>query len=225
LPLLALITASCWNRSFNRFESCQYRSGSMFCAKSPGLRHFPVGAGLPAMAVCQPKVFQPGRRFRGQARSHSLGCVGAGDLCWSGPMSVWGNALCEVSRLAPFSCGSGLARDGGVSAEGVLAGPTLSRASPLPQFGLCWGRGICAGAGQCRFGAMCCARSPGLRHFPVGAGLPAKAVCQPKVFWRGRRFCGQARSHCLGCVGAGDLCGGKKTPRTSRGVIVVRHCG
>ncbi len=205
LPLLALITASCWNRSFNRFESCQYRSGSMFCAKSPGLRHFPVEAGKPAPAV--------------------WAVLGQGDLCWSGPMPVWGNVLCEVSRLAAFSCGSGLARDGGVSAKGVPAGPTLSRASPLPQFGLCWGRGICAGAGQCRFGAMCCARSPGLRHFPVGAGLPAMAVCQPKVFWRGRRFRGQARSHCLGCVGAGDLCGGKKTPRTSRGVIVVRHCG
>jgi len=142
LPLLALITASCWNRSFNRFESCQYRSGSMFCAKSPGLRHFPVGAGLPAMAVFQPKVFSRGRRFRGQARSHSLGCVGAGDLCWSGPMPVWGNVLCEFS---------------------------------------------------------------GLRHCPVGAGLPAMAVCQPKVFWRGRRFRGQARSRSLGCVGAGGF--------------------
>ncbi|VVP63180.1 hypothetical protein PS907_00228 [Pseudomonas fluorescens] len=134
LPLLALITASCWNRSFNRFESCQYRSGSMFCAKSPGLRHFPVEAGKPAPAV--------------------WAVLGQGDLCWSGPMPVWGNVLCEVSRLAAFSCGSGLARDGGVSAKGVPAGPTLSRASPLPQFGLCWGRGFVlerasAGLGQC----------------------------------------------------------------------------
>ena len=139
LPLLALITASCWNRSFNRFESCQYRSGSMFCAKSPGLRHFPVEAGKPAPAV--------------------WAVLGQGDLCWSGPMPVWGNVLCEVSRLAAFSCGSGLARDGGVSAEGVLAGPTLSRASPLPQFGLCWGRGFVRGQKNApnQSGRDCCA--------------------------------------------------------------------
>ena len=159
LPLLALITASCWNRSFNRFESCQYRSGSMFCAKSPGLRHFPVGAGLPAKAVCQPKVFWRGRRFRGQARSHSLGCVGAGGFVLERANAGLGQCAVRVLRLAAFSCGSGLARDGGVSAEGVLAGPTLSRASPLPQFGLCWGRGFVRGQKNApnQSGRDCCA--------------------------------------------------------------------
>ncbi|WP_218175613.1 hypothetical protein, partial [Pseudomonas reactans] len=33
-----------------------------------------------------------------------------------------------------FKCGSGLAREGGVSAITSLTDPPLSRASPLPQF-------------------------------------------------------------------------------------------
>ncbi|VVN15286.1 hypothetical protein PS682_04113 [Pseudomonas fluorescens] len=146
LPLLALITASCWNRSFNRFESCQYRSGSMFCAKSPGLRHFPVEAGLPAMAVWQPKVFQPGRRFRGQARSRSLGCVGAGGFVLEranaglGQCAVRGLQACGIflwERACPrWRCVSRRCSGGADAFAG----------KPAPTVWVVLGQGICAGA-------------------------------------------------------------------------------
>ncbi|CAN2975113.1 hypothetical protein METHPM2_310018 [Pseudomonas sp. PM2] len=41
----------------------------------------PVGAGLPAMAVCQARILQLNHRYRRQASSHSWIAGFQGDMC------------------------------------------------------------------------------------------------------------------------------------------------
>ncbi len=61
------------------------RLGLGSCASRQDRHHSNVGAGLPAIAVCQSPLYRQGRRLRGQARSHILPCVHQveiRDTCW-----------------------------------------------------------------------------------------------------------------------------------------------
>ena len=80
-------------------------------------------------------------------------------------------------RLAQTPCGSGLAREGGVSVTESSTEPPLSQASQLPHW-------------------PCIAHRISAWHrSPVGAGLPAKAVCQSLNIQLNHRFRRQASSH------------------------------
>ena len=120
----------------------------------------PVEAGLPAKAVCQSLNIQLSHRFRRQASSHTSHALPT-----------------KNQRPAQIPCGSGLARESGVSVTESSTGPPLSQASQLPHW-------------------SCIAHKISARHrSPVGAGLPAKAVCQSLNIQLSHRYRRQASSH------------------------------
>ncbi len=83
--------------------------------------------------------------------------------------TMW-KAACKRRDERTSKSGSGLAREGGVSATHELTGPPHSRASPLPHWidGAAW----ITNKSTNRFTGM--PASPSARHRPpVGAGLPA----------------------------------------------------
>ena len=83
----------------------------------------------------------------------------------------------QNQRLAKIPCGSGLAREGGVSVTEYSTEPPLSQASQLPHW-------------------SCIAHKISAWHrSPVEAGLPAKAVCQSLNIQLSHRFRRQASSH------------------------------
>ena len=122
-------------------------------------RTSPVGAGLPAMAVCQSLKLELNHCSRRQASSHI------------------GYVLPTESAPGADPCGSGLARESGVSVTETLTEPPLSQASQLPHW-------------------SCIAhRISARRRSPVGAGLPAMAVCQSLNLELNHRLRRQASSH------------------------------
>ncbi|VVP51973.1 hypothetical protein PS887_05397 [Pseudomonas fluorescens] len=90
----------------------------MHCPQKISARHrSPVGAGLPAKAVCQSLNIQLSHRYRRQASSHI------------------GHVLpTKNQRPAQIPCGSGLAREGCVSVTEYSTEPPLSQASQLPHW-------------------------------------------------------------------------------------------
>ena len=89
------------------------------------VQHSPtVGAGLPAIAACQPAHVSLTERHRRQASSHNL--------------PVFQIKSCRALRSATGStqptCGSWLACDRGVSASLFITDRPPSQASQLPQF-------------------------------------------------------------------------------------------
>ncbi len=116
-------------------DTCWGQLGLGSCANRQDRHHSNVGAGLPAIAVCQSPLYRQGRRLRGQARSHILLCVHQVKIRGNG----WAAGLRVVrkpSRPPPFKCGSWLACDSGVSVTLLSTGSPPSRASPLPHFAL-----------------------------------------------------------------------------------------
>ncbi len=133
----------------------------MHCPQKISARHrSPVGAGLPAKAVCQSLNIQLSHRYRRQASSHTSHALPT-----------------KNQRPAQIPCGSGLAREGGVSVTEYSTEPPLSQASQLPHW-------------------SCIAHKISAWHrSPVGAGLPAKAVCQSLNIQLSHRYRRQASSH------------------------------
>ena len=128
-------------------------------ARSHKCRLHPVGAGLPAMAVCQ--LFHPTRTLRHREASSLLQM----------PLSPCGSWLASDSGVSVISSGKDIA-----PSRGKLA-PTDAAYTPWELACQRWRcvshfirRGHCTIARQ--------ARSYKCRYHPVGAGLPAMAVCQ-----------------------------------------------
>ncbi len=140
------------------------------------------------------------RRLRGQARFHrGLGATAGAGLAVRLPSRASLQSLLVHAKAAytPNPCGSGLARESGVSVMNILDVPPPSRASPLPQ-----------GIGDYRTNRVDCQAA--------FAGEPAKLVgaCKgcvhPKSLWE--RACPRKRCVCYEYVGCAAAFAGKPAP-------------
>ena len=127
----------------------------MYCPQNQRLAQIPVGAGLPAKAVCQSIILQLNHRYRRQASSHISHVLPTKSAPGSAPVGagLLAKALCQSMTLqlnhrfrrqasshighvlptksAPGSdpYGSGLARESAVSVNDSSTEPPLSQAS------------------------------------------------------------------------------------------------
>ena len=131
-------------------------------ARSYKCRYHPVGAGLPAMAVCQ--SLHPAMTLRHREAS-------------------------SLPQMPLTPCGSWLASDGGVSviSSGKDIAPSRGKLAPtnaaITLWELACQRWRCVSyfirQGHCAIARQ--ARPHKCRYHPVGAGLPAMAVCQSYI--------------------------------------------